>query len=308
MFRLGLSLRVLALVLFVGMSSALAQTSLSDPLARELKQSGDAAMVEGRYGDALDAYQRATAVEPHPSLLYNRARALSGLGRHAEALEHFEAFARDAPAELKALVPQLDELLQTARSHVVELDLSGGKPGARVFVEGRPIATLPLDRPLRVDEGDVNVRVVAEGYEDFEQRLRLVGGTVERIRILQRERSTRGLLRVESEVRGAEVVIDQRAMGVVPFETRLAAGAHTVLLRHPGYESAETRVVLAVDEKKRLLLSLEKKPAFYENVWFWGGVGLLVAGGVVTTIALTTERAPDRGDIDPGTIRTALSF
>src|SRR5262245_56384611 len=70
--------------------------------AAELKKKGDDAMVSLRYGDALAAYEEASALVDDPALLYNRGRALQGLGQFPEALEQLEAFQAKAPPELKA--------------------------------------------------------------------------------------------------------------------------------------------------------------------------------------------------------------
>src|SRR5450631_1189811 len=75
--------------------------------ASELKRSGDAAMHAAHYEDALEAYDAAYAVEPDPAILYNRARALQGLGNYPEALASIESFEKLAPAALKQRVPKL---------------------------------------------------------------------------------------------------------------------------------------------------------------------------------------------------------
>jgi hypothetical protein len=48
----------------------------------------------------------------------------------------------------------------------------------------------------------------------------------------------------------------------------------------------------------------EEKPPIYTRWWFWTGVGAVIAGSVVTTLALTSGDSPTpyRGDLSPGTI------
>jgi hypothetical protein len=42
--------------------------------------------------------------------------------------------------------------------------------------------------------------------------------------------------------------------------------------------------------------------------WFWGGIGAVVAGGVVLSVALLTERSADKGTIAPQQLSAPLRF
>jgi len=111
---------------------------------------------------------------------------------------------------------------------------------------------------------------------------------------------------VRSPVAGALVYVDGERLGTVPAEVALAAGRHQVRIEHPDYRRAETTVEITSGDEKRLDVELEKNPGLLKKWWFWTGAGVVLAGGVGVTIALTTERKPDRGDIPPGTISAPL--
>src|SRR5438067_1440517 len=92
---------IIGALLFAGAASAQAQD------ADELKHRADALLVERRYDEALEAYDRAYALSPNPAIHYNRGRALHYLARFPEALSSIERFEREAPPEVRAKVPGL---------------------------------------------------------------------------------------------------------------------------------------------------------------------------------------------------------
>lgn len=52
---------------------------------------------------------------------------------------------------------------------------------------------------------------------------------------------------------------------------------------------------------------VEKSPGILSRWWFWTGVGVIVTAGVITTVALLTERSPDTGDgFTPDQVRAPL--
>src|SRR5437762_13513187 len=98
--------RVLSAVLLIA-GTARAQS----PEADDLKHKGDALLVERRYDQALDAYDKAFALSPNPAIHFNRARALQFLARFPEALSALERFEQESTPDLRAKVPGLAELL-----------------------------------------------------------------------------------------------------------------------------------------------------------------------------------------------------
>ncbi len=76
-------------------SVAEAQSLSSDELAREQFLNGRAAYDEGRYDDALAAFERAFELSPRPALHYNIGLAHDRLRHDADALEHYETYLRE---------------------------------------------------------------------------------------------------------------------------------------------------------------------------------------------------------------------
>ena len=298
----------LALVLVVGVwaSVALGQ-DIHDPVAVQLKAQGDKGMESGDYADALRAYSKALSIEPSAVLHYNRGRALQGLGRNAEALDELEKFEQSAPAKLANAVPELAEMMDAVRHQVAEVKVNCHVPGATLHVQQKALP-LPLRQSLRFDPGSFDVEVTAAGYESWRARITLEGGEVRELEPQLRPKDLRGTLVVTSPIAGALADVDGKTVGTVPVELSVSPGEHAIRVRHHDYETATSTVVVRTGERRSLSLSLQHKPRFYEQWWFWGGVGTLVATGVVVGVALATEKSPATGDIPPGQITAPLRF
>src|SRR5438093_1581496 len=121
--------------------------------AAGLKQHGDELLHASDFKGALAAYDEAYKLEPNPAILYNRSRALEGLGLWVDALAALEQFVRDASPELKARVPKLDALLSEQRGHVSMLAVTSPVTGALLVVQEKEMGSLPLNGPVRTNAG-----------------------------------------------------------------------------------------------------------------------------------------------------------
>lgn len=270
-----------------------------------LKQRGDEALRTLRYAEALELYDRAYALSKSPALLYNQGRALQALRRFPDALEKLEAFRRDAPEELRARVPQLDELIAEVRGKVAVVTVTSNVKGAVVTLDQTRLGKAPI-RELRVNAGGATIEVTAEGYRPFRKQVKLSGNLkTTRIAAKLEKRDKSGVLVVRS-VKGARVVIDGKVAGNAPAEMRLQPGTHEVRVSRDGFEPETRSAVLKPTERKVITVRLEETPGITERWWFWAGVGTVVVGGAVLTYALLTERSPDEGDIPPGKVAAPL--
>jgi len=279
----------------------------SDSLARDLKQLGDAALAQGCYQEALDAYTRAIAIEETPELHYNRGRALQALSRHAEALAELEAFERSADAALKRQVSGLDTMMATARGKVATVSISATVSGAVVQLSDGREAELPLT-DLRLDTGRYTFTATADGYEPAEQEVSLEGGTRRNIVMELTPIERTAFLIIRSPVIGAEVWLAGKRMGNVPVELSLQPGEHTLLLRHGDYEEASTRVILEPRQRRAIDLPMEPTPSIFERWWFWTGAAVLLAGATAAILVSVQPEEASPGDIPPGVVSAPLRF
>jgi hypothetical protein len=304
---------LLAALLSTAPTLALAQgtppAAPSATRAAELKKQGDDAMESLRYADALGAYAQAYALTKDPALLYNQGRAQQALGNYPDALSALERFAELASPELKARVPKLDELIAEVRKHVARLAIRCETRGARVLVRDRVMGTTPLGAPLDLDSGIAAIEVIAEGYEPYKRTVDLAGGTQTVIDVQLAARKLTALLRVESTAASAFVSIDGTPIGNAPVEQVVTPGTHQVSVHRDGYEDTASSVVVLSGEHKAITLEPQKNAPVFTKWWFWTGVGVVVAGGVATAIALTTDKSASKGDnFSPSQVSAPLRF
>ena len=156
------------------MQPALAEELPEDPVA--LKAQADNLFDRGRYADAYDLYKRVYARTSDPALLYNQARALESMGEYPEALEKLEAFSREAPPDVRAKVPKLEELEAELRARTAQIHVRSNAPSARLYVRGKDLGPVDRDRTVLARAGDAAIRVEADGYEPFMREVVLPGG------------------------------------------------------------------------------------------------------------------------------------
>ena len=123
-----------------------------------------------------------------------------------------------------------------------------------------------------------------------------------------RRLDNRGTVLITSPQAGAAVAIDGKPLGNVPLELTLAAGSHDILLAKAGFSEAKSKVVIVAGERKEMRIELSATRSLLTRWWFWTGAAVVVAGGIATYVALTTEKSPPTGSIPPGQVATGLHF
>jgi hypothetical protein len=266
-----------------------------DPAAAA-KREGDEAMDALRYDDAIAAYTRAYESFGMPAALYNRGRVHQARGEYVLAADDIERFAREATPELRARVPELDALLTELHGKIAVLSVVTNVQNARILVRSAEVGTTPLATPVRLAAGTARVEVVAPGYQPYVRDVELPGGQSLTVTATLVTISDRGVLVVRSSTVPGAVTVDGRSVGDAPVEVQLPAGTHQLSMHRDGYTDATTSTVIAVGERKEVSMRLETTPSIFARWWFWTGVGVVVTGGVVLTVALLTEKSADKGD------------
>jgi hypothetical protein len=297
-----------ALITLAAPAPALAQSAKDKDRASELKKKGDAAMVSLRYEEAIEAYKQAYEITGDPALLYNRGRALQGLGLFPEALEQLEAFKQQASPALLSRVPALESLITEVRSKIASVLVLSNAKKARILIRSKVVGTTPLGGHIKLNAGPALVEVEAEGYLPFKQTVELPGGGDIEIQANLKLKSKMGLLTVRSPIPGARVFIDGKPAGNVPAERSLPAGPHKILVERDGYETAETTAVVNAGDKKQISIELKEKSSIVKRWWFWTSVGVVLVGGAAVTSALLIEGPPDSGNFAPGQVSAPLRF
>jgi PEGA domain len=267
--------------------------------AAERKKAGDEAMDALRYADALADYSDAYAVTQDPALLYNMGRALEALNRIPEALEKLEAFDATASAELKARVPRVPKLIAEMRGRVCALTVRTNVDGARVLVRSTVIGKSPLAGPIKLLAGPADIEIEADGYFPAKKSVKLDGGSALALDFALFSRATTGVLSVTTKAAGAEVLVDDKRIGIAPVELNVTKGTHRVVVKHPDFRVFETSAVVPAGGSKSVTAILQP-PSVATRWWFWTAVGAAAVAGATVAIVATKERSPDTGTIAPG--------
>lgn len=169
-----------ALALLCVASAARAQ-SHADPAWQAQVRAIASSHAEGQHARALELAVQALALRQTGTLHGIIARELIELRRHAEAVEHVEACARDAPAQPPSA--NRDVVLAFCREQRVALAALVGavtvrvapaSPGVRIAVDDR--VTDAPEATVRVDPGRVVVAVTAPGFAPSRREIEVAAG------------------------------------------------------------------------------------------------------------------------------------
>ena len=291
-------------------AQAAAPTADAKERAKRLKAEADKAMDDIQYADALKKYSDAFELTHDPALIYNRARALGALNQYPDAVAELERFTREAPADLKAKVPGLDQLLTDFRNHTSQVTITCNVPTASVLLREVAVGTCS-DKPLVVNAGPAAISVSAVDYIGQKRDVVLQNAGSQTVAFTLEKQTPTTILVVHSVPDAATATVDGKPAGNTPIELPVSPGNHKLLLSHADYKDLTTQV--GIERGERKLLDLTMNPSGVTSKWwFWTtlGVGVVVIGGAVAGLvyALTTEKSADTGSIPPGQIKTPLTF
>lgn len=232
-------------------------------LARERFERAKGLFKQENWAAALAELSEANKLYRTWAVTSYSAACLKKLGRFDESLDMYATLIRDFSDKLPDNAKQsaLREVEET-RKLVGTIEIEGAEPGAAIVVNQAARGDYPLLEPLRVPAGSHIVRVYKEGYEPFEQRLDVAGGTAARVTARLRKLKETGTLQVV-ELQGRELAVIVDGIGVgktgaAPVDLPLAPGKHVVFLRGEGnLGTAPAIMTLAVNEVSPLRLQAE---------------------------------------------------
>lgn len=156
---------------------ALAQSPEEIKLAVQTAGEGLTAYNAGEFDKALGLFQQAKALYPSAQILRMIGYSELALEHWAKAVEALEA-ALDAKVKPLAKDDKKDVADQIAKAmaHLGTITVSSKVPGARLSVDGGEARALPLDKPLRLVEGQHKLVVTAPDHLDAVNDLKVEGG------------------------------------------------------------------------------------------------------------------------------------
>jgi len=244
--RLGPTLALLLTAAQISVAlphTAAAQAPAMSPKdeARERFDRGLKLFNEGDNAAALAEFSRAYDLIPNQLVLFNIGLVFAAMNRPAEATDALNKVLADPgslSAERGARAKQVrDE--QAAR--VAELTVITNVP-ATIEIDNVAIANTPLKAPLRIAGGQRIIGAFTTGYAPLRKELTVAGGTKTELKLdLVAMEGKAAHLKVNTHLRGADVLVDGQTVGKTPLATSLTVtpGQHKIEMKRSGYVSAQ---------------------------------------------------------------------
>ncbi len=138
-----------------------------------------------RHDDALQDYEQAYSMWPHPRVLFNIAVTLGYLARPLESAEKFREVLRYGPEPITPeRYRQATDRYMELMGQLAQILIVSNDNGARVFVNGRPIGTAPLEQAVTLGPGTHMISATLSGKIPYSEQIRLEPGTRARIEIV----------------------------------------------------------------------------------------------------------------------------
>lgn len=259
--------------------------------AGEYFKEGRALFNKGLYSAAIEAFKKAYALVPHPTALYNIARSHEKLGDAENCVkvygEYVDLYKRmnngkdpDDIIDVRAAVAKC-QLLQRPK-----ISIGSEPPDAKVYIDDKAklLGQTPYDTTL--DPGKYKLYLVLDGYVPFEETFEVRAGEPVNLRFRLEKFQRVGTIRVKSNVRGAQIFIDGRNVGLTPYTEpiTLDEGPHQVSVKKDDYTGFAKEVPVVVNEQTEVVseIFLRDSPMTWKGYVGWSalvvGVGLGVGG------------------------------
>ena len=131
---------------------------------------------------ALPLFDEAYRIAPTPRAAAQRAFCAQALGRWTQVeADLTEALKSPDDAWVKKNRAAIDESLRVAKTKVAVIEVVGDPPGSEVLVNGKAVGQLPLASPVRIEAGEIDVELRADGHRPATKTLRVDGGQYQRV-------------------------------------------------------------------------------------------------------------------------------
>ncbi|HBQ11066.1 MAG TPA: hypothetical protein DEF51_07770 [Myxococcales bacterium] len=181
---LGLTAFAFAFALTAG-AYAQSSTPSEDDRARAREQFGLGVerYEDGNYQGALEAFQEAYRLAPHPTVRVNMANCYEHLERPLEAMHHFERFLAEAEGASRQQRREVQAALRRLEGQLGQVRLAIAPDGARVVIDNAETRVAPVLEPVRLVAGTHHLTVRMDGYRTEHREVEVTGGSDERISI-----------------------------------------------------------------------------------------------------------------------------
>lgn len=145
------------------------------------------------YRGALEAFQEAYRLAPHPAVRVNMANCYEQLGRPLEALHHFERFLTENDAATPEQQREVRAAIDRLQTQLGALHLAIAPDGASVAIDSTETRRAPILEPVRLAAGTHHITVRLDGYRTVHREVEIQGGGEQSLSIrLEREEERDG--------------------------------------------------------------------------------------------------------------------
>ncbi len=209
-FRAALRLAPVVFLVLGALFAAPAAAQEDREAARAEFEQGRRSFEAGAYREALEHFQEAYRLAPHPNVRVNIANCYDQLDRPIEAIFHFEHFLSEADHPPAAQRREVETAMRRLRERVGSISLQITPDGAQITIDGTEQRRAPVVEPVTVVAGSHTVEVQLEGYAPERQTVVVQGG---------------GTARVALRLRRADAVV--ASAGTATTGTATSAGTGT---------------------------------------------------------------------------------
>ena len=150
--------------------------------ANQLLAAGNRRLVDHDYAGALATYGEALAAWDHPAIRFNIVRCLIQLDRPIEAADNLDrALAYGAAPLEEAVYAEALAYAKLLANQIATLAVRCDQPGARLTLDGRPLASCPAQVTRRVQPGPHQVVGTRDGHVPRTIEVIVVGGAARTI-------------------------------------------------------------------------------------------------------------------------------
>jgi hypothetical protein len=154
-------------------------------------------------------------------------------------------------------------------------------PGAKVFLDGKPAGTAPTTLK-NVQAGEHKVKLKRIGYLMSEETVLVQAGKTNELQIDLLPYA--GILTVKTQPKGAQVFVDGKGVGVVPYEGEISIGRRAVEVKKDGFQTYREVFQVGAGETYKIDIALKK--------------GESEATADVPLVAVIPKKAKKKGDDD----------
>jgi tetratricopeptide (TPR) repeat protein len=301
--------------------------------------------LQGKFDEAAEGFKQAYEARPFPTFLFNIAVAFQTKGKNGndvasyeKAVEYYKRYLTEDPqapdkAKVEKRIKTIEEEVTRLKAVpatpdqptappppppaaevaavLAEVEVRGliviesSPQGANIYVDGKEkgiFGQTPWSGSL---SGEHHFLVEKRGYKVAEKRLAPDPGKLVVLEFVMAEEDYLGWLEIKSNVPGAEIFLDDKAIGAIgktPFSGNFKPGKHRVWIRAEGYDEVEQDIEIIAGETHEISAQLKGAPVGYLNL---RGAGI-EDSEILVDGTLLCERGPCRKPVKEGMVTVTI--